>query len=167
MAAIMIWRRPKARLPGEQHLEFVPISEQMGGWGCKVQSERELSAPQSAEVWRRCFYVSEVSFGWRTAMSCSQPLALKLLHCTCQPRSRGRADAFTAKETLSGMLGCPGLSHQLPKWKTSRSEDEPSIGVPSPGRLVPVIRDWSGVLKNTEVFAFFFALFVRFPSLRV
>jgi len=37
-------------------------------------------------------------------------------------------DAFAVKESLNGMLRCPCLSHELPKWIASCSEDESSIG---------------------------------------
>ena len=81
----------------------------------------------------------------------SQPLALKLLHCTCQPRARGRVDAVTSKETLSGMLGCPGLSHQLPKRIISCSQDESSIGGPSVGSLARLIFDRPGAFDNAYI----------------
>jgi len=63
-------------------------------------------------------------------------------------------DALALKESLSGMLRRPGLSHELPKWKTSLSEDEAGIGGPSLGRLVPVILDRPGVFENTEILTF-------------
>jgi hypothetical protein len=63
-------------------------------------------------------------------------------------------NALALKESLSGMLRRPGLSHELPKWKTPRSEDQPSFGGPSLGRLVRVILDRSSVFENTDIFTF-------------
>jgi hypothetical protein len=60
-------------------------------------------------------------------------------------------DAVAAKEPLNGMLRCLGLSHELPKRITSCSEDKPSIGGPSLGRLMLGIFDRSGVFENTDI----------------
>ncbi len=80
------------------------------------------------------------------------------------PLARGRVDALALKESLNGMLRCHGLSHELPKWKTTRSEDQPSFGGPSLGRSVPVILNRSGVLEKTEIFAFLRSSLDLFPD---
>jgi len=63
-------------------------------------------------------------------------------------------DAVAVKESLNGMLGCPRLSHKLSKRETARPENEPSIGGPSLGRLVPLILDGPGIFENTDIFTF-------------
>jgi len=103
-------------------------------------------------------------FGWRTALGGSQPLALQRHHCTFQPRAGGGVNAVAVKESLNGMLRSPGLSHELPKWKPSCSEDEPSIAGPSLGRLVPVILDRPGVFENTDIFTFLAFSLNLFPD---
>jgi hypothetical protein len=49
------------------------------------------------------------------------------------------------------MLGCPGLSHQLPKRIISCSQDESSIGGPSVGSLARLIFDRPGAFDNAYI----------------
>jgi len=63
-------------------------------------------------------------------------------------------NAVAVKESLNSMLRCSGLAHELPQRITACSEDKPSIGGPSLGRLLSVILDRSGVSENTHIFTF-------------
>jgi hypothetical protein len=63
-------------------------------------------------------------------------------------------DALAVKESLNGMLRRFGRSHELSEGKTSRPENQASIGGPSLGCLVPVILDRPGVFENTDIFTF-------------
>lgn len=63
-------------------------------------------------------------------------------------------DAFAVKESLNGMLRCPCLSHELPKWIASCSEDESSIGRARFSRLLLVVLESSDVFENADICAF-------------
>lgn len=73
-------------------------------------------------------------------------------------------DSVAVKEALGGMLRCPGLSHELPKWKTSRPADHPSIGGASFAGLARLILDRPATFENTYVFSFLRSSLNLFPD---
>ena len=73
-------------------------------------------------------------------------------------------DAVAAKESRDGMLRGPGFSHELSERKTSCPDDKPSIGGPSPGRLLPVIFDRPAVSENADILTFLRSPLNLFPD---